>query len=152
MAHVEVSKLSGTELAELACTYAALLLHDDQQDITGNLTFTQEIRSANSSLPLGSKSSPTGLSSSLKHSRARTSTPSLTTGDQPRRLQLPVSLPKLLQQLKRKLRRKEAKSSRRRRKPLLLPLRKKMSIWVTFLADCLSDEYAKALIIVSISS
>ena len=35
MAHVEVSKLSGQELAELACTYAALLLHDDQQDITG---------------------------------------------------------------------------------------------------------------------
>lgn len=35
MATVEVSKLSKNELAELACTYAALLLYDDGQDITG---------------------------------------------------------------------------------------------------------------------
>ena len=48
MAHVEVSKLSSQELAELACTYAAILLHDDQQDITGISLNMQEIRSARS--------------------------------------------------------------------------------------------------------
>ena len=48
MAHVEVSKLSSQELAELACTYAALLLHDDQQDITGIALNMKEIRSARS--------------------------------------------------------------------------------------------------------
>jgi hypothetical protein len=46
MAHVEVSKLSTQELAELACTYAALILHDDGQDITGTTHTTQARRSA----------------------------------------------------------------------------------------------------------
>merc|ERR1712134_7068 len=36
MAHVETSQLSQTELAELACSYAALILHDDGQDITSD--------------------------------------------------------------------------------------------------------------------
>jgi len=72
MAHVEVSKLSGQELAELACTYAALLLHDDQQDITGTSFYTQEIRLANSSLLLESRLSPIGLSFSLKLFKAKT--------------------------------------------------------------------------------
>ena len=35
MASVELSKLSKSEIAELACTYAVLILHDDGQDITG---------------------------------------------------------------------------------------------------------------------
>ena len=35
MASVEVSKLSQQEVAHLACTYAALILYDDGQDITG---------------------------------------------------------------------------------------------------------------------
>jgi hypothetical protein len=35
MAHVEPNKLAPQELAELACSYAALILHDDGQDITG---------------------------------------------------------------------------------------------------------------------
>lgn len=35
MSSVEVSKLSAQEITELACTYAALILHDDGQDITG---------------------------------------------------------------------------------------------------------------------
>lgn len=35
MASVEVSKLTSQEVAELACTYAALILHDDDQGVTG---------------------------------------------------------------------------------------------------------------------
>ncbi len=51
MAHVEVSKLSSQELAELACTYATLILHDDGQDITGTHSPMQVTRSPSSSLP-----------------------------------------------------------------------------------------------------
>ena len=36
MSSVEVSKLSQQEIAQLSCTYAALILHDDGQDITGD--------------------------------------------------------------------------------------------------------------------
>jgi hypothetical protein len=51
MAHVEVSKLSTQELAELACTYAALILHDDGQDITGTHSPMQATKSASWLLP-----------------------------------------------------------------------------------------------------
>ena len=34
MAHVDPSQLSKSEHDELACAYAALLLHDDGQEIT----------------------------------------------------------------------------------------------------------------------
>ncbi len=36
MSSVEVSKLSQQEIGQLACTYAALILYDDGQDITGD--------------------------------------------------------------------------------------------------------------------
>lgn len=55
MAHVEVSKLSSQELAELASTYAALILHDDGQDITGTPSPIQETKSQNSSMPQESR-------------------------------------------------------------------------------------------------
>ena len=45
MASVEVSKLSSSEVAELACTYAALILHDDEQDITGTIPAMQVTKS-----------------------------------------------------------------------------------------------------------
>ena len=52
MAHVEVSNLSKQEVAELACTYAALILHDDDQEITGKFDLTQVPKSANLSMLL----------------------------------------------------------------------------------------------------
>ncbi len=51
MAHVEVNKLSQQELAELACTYAALILHDDGQDITGMIYLKKATESPLCSLP-----------------------------------------------------------------------------------------------------
>jgi large subunit ribosomal protein LP1 len=36
MSSVEVSKLSQQDIAQLACTYAALILHDDGQDVTAD--------------------------------------------------------------------------------------------------------------------
>jgi len=36
MAHVETAQLSKSEHDELCCAYAALLLHDDGQEITGD--------------------------------------------------------------------------------------------------------------------
>lgn len=35
MATVQVSKLKPNEVAELACTYATLILHDEDIDING---------------------------------------------------------------------------------------------------------------------
>ena len=140
MAHVEVSKLSGQELAELSCTYAALLLHDDQQDITGTSTLIQEKKSENSSLLLASKFRHIGQNFSLRPFKVRISTPFLTMEVHHHRLQLLVSLPKLPLSLKRKLRKKEAKNNKRRRKPHPLLPRKKTLIWVTSLVDSLSDK------------
>lgn len=46
MSSVEVSKLSPQEVSQLACTYAALILHDDGQDITGD-KITTLVKAAN---------------------------------------------------------------------------------------------------------
>lgn len=140
MAHVEVSKLSSQEVAELACTYAALILHDDEQDITGTHFITQEKESANSSLPLESRSSPTGPRFSLRLSKARTSVPFLTSEVlvQPLpQLHLP---PWLLRKLRKSLLLKSNRRSRLLLLPLPLLLRKKTWIWATSLVDCLSDQ------------
>lgn len=135
MAHVEVSKLSSQEVAELACTYSALILHDDEQDITGTNQVIQVTRSASSSMLQESRSKPTGLNSSLRHLKERISVPFLTLED-------PLVVPQLLlpQWLRRKLRKREAKSNRRRKKPLLLPLpllKRRTWIWATSLVDSL---------------
>lgn len=140
MAHVEVSKLSGQELAELSCTYAALLLHDDQQDITGTSILIQEKKSANSSLLQESRLNLIGPSFSLKLFKVKISLPFLTMEVHPHRLQLAISLPNLPLSLRKKLRKKEAKNNKRRRKPHPLPPRKKMLIWATSLVDSLSDK------------
>ena len=135
MASVEVSKLSSQEVAELACTYAALILHDDDQEITGTFDVTQEKRSANSSvLPILSWK-PTGPSCSQRLFRAKTSVPFLTSEELPL-APLPLLPPLLLKKLLTNLRRKT-----KRRKPLLPHQRKKKRrwIWETSLADCLSD-------------
>ena len=72
MAHVEASQLSQTELAELACSYAALILHDDGQDITSTSHPTQATSLTNSLRLLMSRSKATGPSTSQKLSAART--------------------------------------------------------------------------------
>jgi hypothetical protein len=106
MAHVEVSKLSQQEVAELACTYAALILHDDEQDITGTTLITQETRSENSSPQQELKSSPIGPRSSLRLSREKTSVPFLTSEALlQKHPQLPQLLPKKMTKKIRRLRR-----------------------------------------------
>ena len=140
MAHVEVSKLSGHELAELACTYAALILHDDSQDITGTIALIQETRLLLSSKLLESILNPTGPSSSLELSKDKMSLPFLTLEVKSHQVLLQVNLPKLPQSLRRKLRRKEAKNNKRRRKPHHLPQKRKTWIWATSLVDSLSDK------------
>lgn len=147
MAHVEVSKLSQQEVAELACTYAALILHDDEQDITGTTLITQETRSENSSQQQESRSSPIGPRSSLRPSREKTSVPFLTSEALlQKHPQLPQLLPKkMTKKMTKSMKRKEAKSNKRRKTPQPLPplpqlKKKKRSIWATCLADCGSDE------------
>ena len=127
MASVEVSKLSSQEVAELACTYAALILHDDEQDITGTYPTIQVTRSASWSQPQESSLSPTGLKSSPRLLKARTSVHFSTS--EPPLLPLPL-LPLLLRRRKRR--------KRRRRKPLHHPRRKrKRWTWATSSDDCL---------------
>jgi hypothetical protein len=124
----------------LACTYAALVLHDDGQDITGTYVFTQEKRSVLSSKLQASTLKDIGPSFSQKLSKDKTSLPFLTLEVQSHRVLLQVKLPNLPQWLRRKLRKKEAKSNRRRRKPLPLPQKRKTWIWATSLVDSLSDK------------
>ena len=72
MASVDVKSLSQQEVAQLACSYAALILHDDGQDVTGTPLMTQPTSSrASSKLPM-SRLRPTGPSTLPRHSRERT--------------------------------------------------------------------------------
>lgn len=144
MAHVEVTKLSGQELAELACTYAALILHDDGQDITGTFPLIQATRSQRLSLLREWRSRATGPSCSLRHLLERTSPAFLASAGQLLAHQLldhppPQRLPPQL--LKRRMI-KLAKSQRQRRKPLHPHLLKKMrvSIWAASLTDSNTDK------------
>ena len=127
MASVEVSKLTSQEVAELACTYAALILHDDEQDITGTHPTIQAIRSASSLQLQESRLSPTGLKYSPRLSKAKTSVHFSTSEAQLHPLHLlPLSLPQL------------QRRRRRRRKPLHHPRRKrKRWTWATSSDDCL---------------
>ena len=130
----EVSKLSQNEIAELACTYAALILHDDDQEITGTYPITQETSSANSSIPLESKLNLTGLKFSLRPSKEKTSVPFLTLEDQVPQVTLP-------HRLQLKLRKLIRRKTQRRPLPLLPQKRKKKKwIWAISSVDCLSDE------------
>jgi hypothetical protein len=125
----------------LACTYAALVLHDDGQDITGTYIFIKEKRSVLSSKLQASKLKDIGPSFSLELFKDKMSLPFLTLEVKSHQVLLQVNLSKLPQWLRRKLRRKEAKSNRRRRKPHpLLPQKRKIWIWATSLVDSLSDK------------
>ena len=129
MASVEVSKLSQQEVAELACTYAALILHDDDQKVTSTYHFIKATNSTNSSLELELKSNHTGLKYSQRLLKAKTSVHFSTSEDQL------LDPPKLLL----KLQRKHLKKRRKRRKLLPHPQKKKNRtwIWVTSSDDCL---------------
>lgn len=128
MAHVEVAKLAPQELAELACSYAALILHDDGQDVTGTPALIQAIRSASWSLHLVLRSNRTGPSSSQRPWPARTSVPSSISEESPA---VPLPLHQLhLLPLRRRPTSLLRRRRRRRRKPLLLPPRRKKKIWI----------------------
>lgn len=129
MAHVEASQLSQQELAQLACSYAALILHDDGQDITSTSPFTQATSCPSSSRLPTSRSKTTGLSTSPRPSTARTSPPSSTS------VVLAVPLPPPLLPLPPPaplLQRRRWRKRRRSPSPLR---RKKIWTWVTCSAD-----------------
>ena len=129
MASVEVSKLSNQELAELSCTYAALILHDDDQAISGTTLIIQPINSANSFKLQVSRSKPTGLKYSQRLSKVKTSVHFSTSEDQ------------LLQVLLSQLQLKKTNQRRKRKSKLLLHLlqkkKRKTWIWETSSDDCL---------------
>lgn len=101
------------DTAHLACTYAALILYDDGQDITGiSFCNQQEIKSPPQSTPPDLKSSHTGQNSSPRPLKDKTSPPSSASVDplnQPQP-QLP-HLPQLQNNKLRKMRRKERRKS-----------------------------------------
>ena len=133
MASVEVSKLTSQEVAELACTYAALILHDDDQGVTGTSFVIQAIRSTNSFKELALKSNPTGLKYSLRLLKAKISVHFSTSEDQLHHLHLPKQ-PKLLQLLLNK----HPRNKRKKRKlPHHLKNKKKIWIWVIYSDDSL---------------
>jgi hypothetical protein len=128
MASVEVSKLSNQEKAELACTYAALILHDDEQDITGTINATQVTRSANSSLLPVSRSRNIGLKYSPRLLKAKTSVLSSTSEAQ---LPDPLKLKPLLPRRKLPRRKKRSKLPHHPRR------KKRRWTWATSSDDCL---------------
>ena len=130
MASVEVSKLTSQEVAELACTYAALILHDDDQGVTGTSFIMQAIRSTNSFKELALKSNPTGLKYLLRLLKAKISVHFSTSEDQLHHL----LLPKLLQLLLKKHQRNKRK---KRKLPHHPKNKKKIWIWVIYSDDSL---------------
>ena len=98
MATVAASSLSKQEHDELCCSYAALLLHDDDQEITVRtfvLTLRKRKSLKSSKLP-ETKLSLTGPVSSPRPSKARTSPSSLLLLDPLDLLPLPLLPPPLL--------------------------------------------------------
>ena len=140
MASVDVSKLSQQEVAELACTYASLILYDDGQDITGNYSnLFQEIELKNSLVHQELKSNHIGLEFSLKLLKDKIFLHFSTSEDQLGVQHQPLKLPKKLQKKLQRMTRKVKNLNPRRNKNQ--PNKKKMLAW----EDSLIDRYLNSL-------
>ena len=134
MASVDASKLSQQEIAELACTYASLILYDDGQDITGNyINLFQEIELKNSLVHQVLRWNHIGLEFSLKLLKDKILLHFSTLEDQLGVQDQPLKLPKKLQKKLQRMTRKVKKLNPRRNKNQ--PNKKKMLAWEDSLID-----------------
>lgn len=118
--------------AQLACTYAALILYDDGQDITGILFFNQQLKnSPPQSTPLDLTSNHIGQNSSPRPLKDKTSLPSSTSVDQllqnQPHPQLPLNQPN--NKPRRMTRKERRKSHHHQRK------KKKTEVWEVSLIE-----------------
>ena len=118
--------------AQLACTYAALILYDDGQDITGILFCNQQVKKSplQSALP-DLTSSHTGQNSSPRPLKDKTSLTSSTSVDQLHLNQPQPQLPlnQSNNKPRRMIRKERRKSHHHQRK------KKKMEVWEVSLIE-----------------
>ena len=119
--------------AQLACTYAALILYDDGQDITGILFCNVQVKkSPPQSTPPDLTSNHTGQNFSPRPLKDKTSLTSSTSVDQllQNLLQLQSLLLKLLSNNPRKMTRKERRKSHHHQRT-----KTKMEVWEVSLIE-----------------